>query len=106
MECSARPVNRTLEVGNDMQGMDLYFHSTMQVIHHHIYEYEKGLRDLILHTTKKEFRESAISILEKRDLAYFISPAGEVNINIFCNWSGRPINFSRSKWVFPKRPSY
>ena len=66
-----------------MQETDLYLYSNIQVIRHHIYEYEKGLRDLILHTTKKEFRESAVSILEKRDIAYFIYPAGENNINIF-----------------------
>lgn len=84
MDCSAQPVNGSaFEPGKDMQEMDPYFHGTMQVIHHHIYEYEKGLRDLILHTARKNLRETVADILEKKNIAYFISPAGENNINIF-----------------------
>jgi hypothetical protein len=83
MDCITQPVNGAVELGKDLQETDPYYQSTVQIIRHHIYEYEKGLRDLILHTTRKDFRELAIDILNKKSIAYFISPAGDNNINIF-----------------------
>ena len=54
----------------------------MQVFYHHMYEYQKGLRHLILHTTHKKSQEEITKILEKNGIEYLISPIGN-NINIF-----------------------
>lgn len=64
MDCSADPVNQSIEIGRIMQEADPYSRGTMQVIRHHIYEYEKGVRDLILHTVKQDVRESVVDVLK------------------------------------------
>lgn len=55
----------------------------MQVFRHHMHEFQKGLRHLILHTTQGKFREEIVTILEKNDIPYLIHPAGTSNINVF-----------------------
>lgn len=55
----------------------------MKVFFHHIYEYKKGLRNLILHTTNKCFQSPIIKKLESENIAHVIYPVGENRINIF-----------------------
>lgn len=55
----------------------------MQVFMHHIYEFQKGLRDLILHTTHIRFLNDITATLQKKDIPYIIHPVGEKNINVF-----------------------
>ena len=44
----------------------------MQVFVHHIYEYEKGLRNLVLHTTSKNNLEMIEMKLGNRKISYKI----------------------------------
>lgn len=55
----------------------------MKVLNHHIYEYEKGLRNLILHTMPSKDREKVENILRKRNIDYHIQIVNGVKINIF-----------------------
>ncbi len=55
----------------------------MKVFNHHIYEYRKGLRNLILHTVSKEYRHQIETKLEKLNIAYQIYSLGNGNINVF-----------------------
>lgn len=55
----------------------------MEVFFHHIYEYQKGLRNLILHTTTKGYKYLMQSKLEHSSIAYFIQPIDEEKINIY-----------------------
>lgn len=55
----------------------------MEVFCHHIYEYQKGLRNLILHTTDQSKRMEIIAKLEKREIAYLIYPVLGKKINVF-----------------------
>ncbi len=55
----------------------------MKVFIHHIYEYEKGLRNLILHTTSSKNRMEVIKKLEKRGISYKIYSVNEEKINVF-----------------------
>lgn len=60
----------------------------LQVFIHHIYEYKKGLRNLILTTEKTENKDIIIERLERenkgeRRLSYFIQPVSENKINVF-----------------------
>ena len=55
----------------------------MQVFLHHIYEYQKGLRNLILHTLSKSFETQAIERLEKLKIPYFIQHVSDSKINLF-----------------------
>ncbi len=55
----------------------------MEVLTHHIYEYKKGLRNLVLHTTDAMLEDVVISRLEKHEIPYIIEKVGEKSINIF-----------------------
>ncbi|HBM15190.1 MAG TPA: DUF2023 domain-containing protein [Lentisphaeria bacterium] len=55
----------------------------MKVFNHHIYEYQKGLRSLILHTTSKSNYFEIIRRLEKLKIPYQIYSLSEKAINIF-----------------------
>lgn len=55
----------------------------MQVLCHHIYEYQKGLRHLVLHTMKSSEREAAERKLSRYDVDYMITELSNGNINIF-----------------------
>ncbi len=55
----------------------------MQVHSHHIYEYQKGLRHLVLHTMKASDREAAEESLRRKGIEYLITELVNGNINIF-----------------------
>lgn len=55
----------------------------MQVFYHHIYEYQKGIRNLILHTLNSAYRELAEQKLKNQKIQYFIQEVDENKINIF-----------------------
>lgn len=55
----------------------------MEVFNHHIYEYKKGLRNLILHTACKSDREKIIERLERNKIAYVIHDISPKKINVF-----------------------
>ncbi|MFI3290095.1 MAG: DUF2023 family protein [Rikenellaceae bacterium] len=55
----------------------------MQVLCHHIYEYQKGLRHLVLHTMSSLDREAAEQKLSRYDVDYMITELSNGNINIF-----------------------
>ncbi|HOO63589.1 MAG TPA: DUF2023 family protein [Synergistaceae bacterium] len=50
---------------------------------HHVYEYEKGVRSLILHTGRREELPLIMSKLRKRKIPHVIYPVGEEKINVF-----------------------
>ena len=55
----------------------------MKVFAHHLYEYSKGLRRLVLHTTRSEYKEAIVAKLEQRGIAYIIQDVTGTKINIF-----------------------
>ncbi len=55
----------------------------MDVLCHHIYEYRKGLRNLVLHTLNSDNKEKAIKKLEHREIKYIIREVTSEKINIF-----------------------
>ncbi|MFI4913175.1 MAG: DUF2023 family protein [Sedimentisphaeraceae bacterium JB056] len=55
----------------------------MYVFNHHIYEYRKGLRNLILFTTTADMRDQMVSKLQKYDISYLIYKVTDNKINIF-----------------------
>lgn len=55
----------------------------MKVLVHHIYEYRKGLRSLVLHTIGSEFREEAVRKLTANKIDFVIQELDERKINIF-----------------------
>ena len=55
----------------------------MEVFVHHIYEFEKGLRNLVLHTTEKENLKMIMNKLNNRKINYEIYEIEGNRINIF-----------------------
>ncbi len=60
-----------------------YNSSDLQVLIHHIYEYNKGLRSLVLHTMSRSQEELAFHLLKKKNIAFFASNVNEKKVNIF-----------------------
>ncbi len=54
----------------------------MQILVHHIYEYKKGLRNLVLHTVCYNEREQTEELLIRRGINYYsqILPSGKINV--------------------------
>ena len=50
---------------------------------HHVYEYEKGVRSLVLHTGMREELPLIRSKLQKREIPHVIYSVGEKKINVF-----------------------
>lgn len=55
----------------------------MTVLVHHIYEYKKGVRHLVLHTLPASLREEAEKKLMRQGIDYIVKPVGDSRINIF-----------------------
>lgn len=55
----------------------------MKVFVHHIYEYQKGLRNLILHTAHIKYKEQIINKLTKLNIAFHIEEMSAQKINVF-----------------------
>lgn len=55
----------------------------MKVFCHHVYEYKKGLRNLVLHTTRAVHREAIEAKLEAERIPYLVHPLGNGSINVF-----------------------
>jgi hypothetical protein len=60
-----------------------YKTADMQVLLHHVYEYKKGLRSLVLHTMGSEEQDKAEEILQRKGIKYFLQAVNERKINIF-----------------------
>ena len=55
----------------------------LKVLVNHIYEYQKGVRPMLLFTCKKQYEEFATSRLANQDISFITQPVGNKNINIF-----------------------
>ncbi len=55
----------------------------MQVLAHHIYEYKKGVRHLVLHTLDASYRKDAELKLQHQGIDYLIQEVTDSKINIF-----------------------
>ena len=55
----------------------------MQVFYQLIYEYQKELRDLCLHTCSDEFEEKIKKSLQTQKISYIIYPLENNKINVF-----------------------
>ncbi|KAF5414410.1 MAG: hypothetical protein C5S38_04925 [Candidatus Methanophagaceae archaeon] len=60
----------------------------MRVFTHHLHEYKKGLRTLVLHTTNARNRDTIEKRLERAEIEYYIQVVSETKINVFF---GNPI---------------
>ncbi len=55
----------------------------MNVFNHLVYEYRKGIRRLILHTTSRVNRGAIEATLRRKQIDFLLYPLGENKINVF-----------------------
>jgi len=55
----------------------------MKVLMNHIYEYKKGVRQMILFTCNARYEDFAVNRLKSQGIEYIIQRVGNLNINIF-----------------------
>lgn len=55
----------------------------MKVLLHHIYEYKKGLRNLVLHTLSSKYQKEAENILKRQNIKHITQNVTANKINIF-----------------------
>jgi hypothetical protein len=54
-----------------------------EIFAHHLYEYVKGLRALILHTTSRGYEQEIVRRLQNQNIPYVIYPVNDHKINVF-----------------------
>lgn len=54
----------------------------MKVFLHHIYEYKKGVRNLILHTISTKHKEKVCKTLERSNICYTIQEVHSEKMNV------------------------
>ena len=54
-----------------------------KVLMNHIYEYQKGVRQMVLYTFNRRYADFAIKRLEHQNIGYIVQPAGSDTINLF-----------------------
>lgn len=57
--------------------------SELKVLMNHIYEYKKGVRQMVLYTFNKKYEEFAVARLENQNIDYIIQPVGNNSVNLF-----------------------
>ncbi len=55
----------------------------LKVFHHHVYEFKKGIRTLILTTEKSKHKDAIRQKLEKEQIDYVIHDVDDKKINVF-----------------------
>jgi len=55
----------------------------MKVLMNHIYEYQKGVRRMILFTCNRRLEQMATRRLERQHINYVVQNAGKENINVY-----------------------
>ena len=64
-------------------GINKKMAADLRVFYHHVYEYKKGIRNLILTTERAEYKDAIKERLEKEKIAYKIDDVNGKNINVY-----------------------
>ena len=55
----------------------------MKVLMNHIYELQKGVRQMVLFTCNKKYGDQTVERLESQGIPYVLQPAGRQNLNVY-----------------------
>ena len=55
----------------------------MKVLMNHIYEYKKGVRQMVLFTFNERYEDYATARLKRQNISYILQPVGNDRINLF-----------------------
>lgn len=65
-----------------------YQSADLQILIHHIYEYKKGVRSMVLHTMNRAERCKAEQLLNEKGICFYTQIVNERKVNVFF---GRPV---------------
>lgn len=65
-----------------------YLSADLHILIHHIYEYRKGIRNMVLHTMDRAERQKAELLLSEKEICFYTQEVNERKINIFF---GKPV---------------
>ena len=57
--------------------------ASLKVLMNHIYELNKGVRQMVLFTCNKKYGQQAVERLESQGIPYVLQPAGQQNLNVY-----------------------
>ena len=60
-----------------------YQSTDLKILMHHIYEYRKGIRNLVLHTMSANEKVLAEDLLGKRGISFYTQTVNSKKINVF-----------------------
>ncbi len=60
-----------------------YKSAEMQILMHHVYEYKKGLRNLVLHTMNSREKRITEEMLDRKGIAFYMQQLDSGKINVF-----------------------
>lgn len=55
----------------------------IRILLNHIYEFKKGIRNMVLHTTHKKYMEFAVKRLENQNIPYYVQLVSPTKINLY-----------------------
>ena len=55
----------------------------MKVLLNHIYEFKKGVRQMVLYTFNKKYQDFGVARLHSQQIPYIIQPVGNNSLNLF-----------------------
>ncbi len=62
---------------------NFFMPAEIKVLGNHIYEYKKGVRNLVLFTVNREYEKMAIDRLSSNGIHFCVQKAGTRNINLY-----------------------
>lgn len=65
------------------QTTELVLPPELKVLSNHIYEYQKGVRQMILFTCSKEYEPLVSQRLSRQNIDFVMQPAGKNNLNFY-----------------------
>jgi len=55
----------------------------LKIFLNHLYEFKKGVRQMVLYTTNRQYESFAVKRLAGQGISYFIQSVGDNKINLF-----------------------
>ena len=76
----------------------------LRVLSEQIYQYKKGVRNMVLYTFPDRYQQQAVCKLERQGIDYLIQPVGNKRINLF--FGRKELQVVRSINSRPKKISF
>ncbi len=85
VENSSLKVKRVHSDNSDRMRIKIedYKSAEMQILMHHVYEYKKGLRNLVLHTMNRREKGITEDMLTRKGIAFYMQHLDSGKINVF-----------------------